>query len=496
MSACFLIDEKFNDIDAVAEATACSNFAVTEIEAALKVDAGACAMQPCPNSSKCSPSGESAENFSCIVQECLETELNNAVISAGMTNVGSKNSFRCKQGYTMFGKPGVFCTSSGGWSQSDFYCYPNCQMPKVPHSDVIQFNKRLAYNTTARLQCHNDYTMVGNPTITCMKTGQWSVQFICYPNCQTPVFINAYSVTLADSFTFNTTTTMQCNNGYTMVGNPSVTCLGTGQWSKAEFSCYPDCLMPNILNAYAITFDGNLAFNTTAFMNCNNGYTLVGNPSITCTATGQWSQEEFVCYPNCHIPSINNADIISFDPSLAYKTVAVLQCHSGFYSTEPLTIICKADGQWSTAECLRYCPNPVAISNAAVVGEAPLYTIGMSVEYVCDIGYYAAEPAETVIYCLSYGSWTVSDLICNKYCTSLPSVENANLVADISQPYTTSSVAVFQCNGNFPFFESGESGEFFCDKYGTWIGTLHCCQLLYSWNESKNKCCLIENLFC
>ena len=150
-------------------------------------------------------------------------------------------------------------------------------------------------------------------------------------------------------------------------------------------------------------FDPLLAFNSTAIFNCNDGYTTVEETTVTCLSSGQQSKPEF-CYPNCLMPAVEHADIITFDATLAFNTTATLQCKEGFDSITPLSITCESVGQWSKAECFRHCSDPPMISNALVQRVASPYTVNRTVEYTCNAGYYAPSPTDSVISYLSDGS--------------------------------------------------------------------------------------------
>ena len=443
ISACFLIDGNYyKEVPTVtADDTTCIYLNITEISLLAPLSAGACKERPCSNTSVCLLKGANGKSYQCVPKECPESsETKNAMVAYGTRFIRSTNSFRCPEGHTLFGNPCVICAQDGHWSKSDFQCYANCPMPSVSHADVIFFNPRLAFNTTAEFRCHDEYTMVGDPTITCSDNGEWTIP---------------------------------------------------------EFVCYPNCKRPNVKNAYVIMFDPALAFNTTAIFQCIDGYTAVGKITITCLSSGGWSKPDYECFPNCQIPSVENTDIITFDATLVFNTTATLQCHSGFYSrTTPLTITCESDGQWSKAEsCFRHCSDPPMISNAAVQGTAPPYTMDMTVEYSCNSGYYPSAPAESVISCLADGIWTKTDFVCGKHCASLPSINNANLVETPTEPYTTASTAKYQCKWGYHHSGNFEAITYYhCNENGVWIGVLNCCLALTTWNEPKGICCL--PLFC
>ena len=240
MLACFLIDDHFNMENATVNDTVCISMDIKEILLPRRSSEGACSRQPCAENEECLVKGKGEENFDCIPKECPESlETKNAIVPYGSRFVGSTNSIRCYEGYTLFGNSNIICEKDGNWSISDFRCYKNCPTPRLSNAAVTSFNPRLAYNTTAKFICNDGYTVSGNLKISCLSNGQWSdPEFECYPNCPTPLIPNADMVTLATTLAFNTTVTMKCHDGYYNKATESnlftIICEAAGQWSNAK----------------------------------------------------------------------------------------------------------------------------------------------------------------------------------------------------------------------------------------------------------------------
>ena len=440
MTACFLIDDHYNDETATVDGTACINLNLTEISLHAHLSVGACAKRSCSDKDECLSKGTRGDDFECVPKECpkaLETQ--NVTIPYGTRLVGATNSLKCRQGYTLFGNSSVTCAKDGKWSSSDFKCYKNCPTPSLTNAVVTLFNPRLAYNTTAEFMCNDEYTLVGYPTIMC---------------------------------------------------------LNNGEWSSPEFSCYPNCKMPSLQYAYLVTADLALVFNTSAIFICNDGYTALGVVAVACLSNGEWSEAEFECHPNCQTPSVQNADVVTFNATLAFNTIATMKCREGFYSETSrttFTITCESHGEWSKGEtCLGYCSDPPIKDNTAIQGAAPPYKMDMTVKYTCNGGYYTPYPEDSTIHCLNDGTWTNTDFTCNKYCASLPSISDANLVGTPEAPYTTASTAKYQCKEWY--HHTGvfsAAADYHCNGNGKWIGTLNCCLAGFRWDESEGRCCLL-----
>ena len=123
----------------------------------------------------------------------------------------------------------------------------------------------------------------------------------------------------------------------------------------------------------------------------------------------------------------------------------------------------------------------------------------MSVEYICNDGYYARSPHDSTIQCLKDGTWTNTDFSCNKHCASHPVITAANRVATPNAPYTTASSARYQCKPLYHYFGVFDAvAEYHCNENGDWIGNLKCCLALYEWSDEDGRYCMIviDSLVC
>ncbi|CAI8036489.1 CUB and sushi domain-containing protein 1 [Geodia barretti] len=100
--------------------------------------------------------------------------------------------------------------------------------------------------------------------------------------------------------TFNSTATYSCNDGYSLVGDTTRTCLTSASWSGDEPTCRAvDC------GQLEKPANGDLDLSTTTFTStatysCNDDYNLVGDATRTCLASASWSgNEPSCCTSNC-----------------------------------------------------------------------------------------------------------------------------------------------------------------------------------------------------
>ncbi|NXN71165.1 CR1L protein, partial [Himantopus himantopus] len=107
---------------------------------------------------------------------------------------------------------------------------------------------------------------------------------------------------LRDTFSYAEVVTYTCDPGHPLAGEPSIFCTTAdgehGVWSGppprcGEVKCPPP---PGIANGNhsgqpSDTFRPGSAVQ----YSCGNGYSLIGNASITCTAGGTWSRPRPRC---------------------------------------------------------------------------------------------------------------------------------------------------------------------------------------------------------
>ncbi|NXX51281.1 ZP3R protein, partial [Tricholaema leucomelas] len=84
-----------------------------------------------------------------------------------------------------------------------------------------------------------------------------------------------------------------CDLGYVLTGKTTISCLASGTWSIPyprceEVRCPPP---PSIANAQhsGQPSDTHLPGSAVRY-SCRDGYSLLGNASISCTPAGTWSQ--------------------------------------------------------------------------------------------------------------------------------------------------------------------------------------------------------------
>ncbi|XP_067631269.1 locomotion-related protein Hikaru genki isoform X2 [Eurosta solidaginis] len=260
------------------------------------------------------------------------------------------------------GDSGTFtCTSPRGLTNSIAIVVATSTCPQLPEP-VSPLTLRLEGNKLGQRAVYNcppGYRIDGIANATCLASGNWSSP---PPTCQA---VQCPRLTLDDPhlslIELNTSAwgraMFKCQWGFKLTGPPRLDCEPTGVWSGPVPRCKAiQCSTPvaplngriggTNLNQRRLTVGALVTFS------CNEGHTLVGEPSIICTETGLWSHSPPFCKSQCPYPGDPPNGLIAplkfnYD-SGDYLSV---QCRPGFvqYSENgpPERPKCQPDGNWS-----------------------------------------------------------------------------------------------------------------------------------------------------
>ncbi|EDO36527.1 predicted protein [Nematostella vectensis] len=157
---------------------------------------------------------------------------------------------------------------------------------------------------------------------------------------------------------YNDTVRYQCNENYTMTGNPVRRCTAKKTWDGALPQCLPDCLaQPPSLpeHAYYVTTLSRYPAGYRLQVVCKQGYKLIGHENRSKVSAqcimGQWSVIDDVacelvdCGPFYVHP---NGSVDKWDT--VYNTTIHFKCQEGFNFEGSRTRTCGADGKWTGTE--------------------------------------------------------------------------------------------------------------------------------------------------
>ncbi|VDI66853.1 Hypothetical predicted protein [Mytilus galloprovincialis] len=226
---------------------------------------------------------------------------------------GGNVTMRCDDGYTLVGNDVIICQNNSKWQKEIFLCAKDCADPKtVYNNSYIEQNTSWAAGGNVTMGCYGDYTLFGSSVIVCLNNSKWQEDiFTCAEGCIDPTTENAYIVNYKEEtmFQYGMTIQLQCNSGNTLTPKYSygeITCERSGNWSK-QITCIPDCPDPRTaLHAphamvRGFTDQSSKAFGISYEFRCRIFYTMYGDGRIECLANSTWSQINFEC-KTCKCP--------------------------------------------------------------------------------------------------------------------------------------------------------------------------------------------------
>lgn len=154
-----------------------------------------------------------------------------------------------------------------------------------------------------------------------------------------------------------------------------------------------------------------------AFVKCNDGYKIDGNPFLFCLRTSKWDVSKL---PSCKIVKCDflktpaNGRLMM--TKISYKGIAKITCDDGFRLEGKNTLTCEGNGKWSSeipnCKSIFECPalkNPengafiYATDSGLINEELSAYPLGTFAETKCNDGFTIEN--ENLISCVDNGSW-------------------------------------------------------------------------------------------
>nr|XP_018668186.1 CUB and sushi domain-containing protein 3 isoform X2 [Ciona intestinalis] len=332
-------------------------------------------------------------------------------------NAGDQVTYSCRPGYILTRPAVQTCQANGNFSSSPPECVRStatCEPPPVPFygSHDKQDMTVFAQGTRVTYTCNTGYTMFGTATIVCQAGGQYSspaptcigsgVQTrpavqptvgIVQPTaivitCPEPVppqngYISAGQKQVYFPGNF---VTFDCRGPYVIQGNPQVICQGTGQFTPTNLVCIlprvPVTLPPvvptvpfrtlvrvttnpppvvNVVTctnppvpAFGVSSSATYQVGSAFTYQCQPGYIVAGDTFTICQSNGQFETKITSCVLDVRPPSASCTPSpppngrIRPDGKTGYIPLDVItyECNSGYVGVGLPTAVCLSDGQW------------------------------------------------------------------------------------------------------------------------------------------------------
>nr|XP_048683078.1 membrane cofactor protein-like [Caretta caretta] len=144
----------------------------------------------------------------------------------------------------------------------------------------------------------------------------------------------------------------ECDPGYTMNGSPETQCQDDGRWDPPVPVCERllQCSFPPAITNGKPSVQALAVFTTGTSVNysCEPGYSLNGQASIYCAASGTWSPPPPQCEEVlCIAPEIQNGrKVPGHRPVYRPRDTVRFECDPGYTLNASHQIQCQDDGTW------------------------------------------------------------------------------------------------------------------------------------------------------
>ena len=282
--------------------------------------------------------------------DCIDPgDLSNGQRAGDTFNYNSVLSYTCNTGYNLTGESSITCLSNGSWSNVIPSCIiVNCSDPGTP-TNGERFGDVFTYEAEVVYSCNDEYSLVGAQAIRCQSNGYWSdaLPSCVYIDCPDPG-IPDNGLRTSSNFSFNSSVNFTCYPGYQLTGSDVITCSTDGKWSEDIPSCNITYCSAPMSPANGNVSYTSLSVNSSVYFTCNTGYTLTGDTNITCLPNTQWSNVIPTCTITvCPLTPPSHGYFTPNNNQYNYGSIVSVNCNPGYGLVGVSTLTCTATGQWS-----------------------------------------------------------------------------------------------------------------------------------------------------
>lgn len=400
---------------------------------------------------------------SCVPAEC-ETPPNpeHGWVNVTDTSLGSMVRYTCEKGYELEGEPVRQCLSGRLWTKDAPVCRPvSCGDPGAVANGIAHGHAHV-YPEVLGYECNRGFVLKGSDTIACQANGRWSGQKPrCEPVVCGPPEVPTDVVFKGEAFSYNSEIELSCQPGFLLQGKSISVCQADGTWSHESPTCVlTNCGKPSPIPNGRVS-GSEFGFNSKVKYDCDEGYTLNGEATRVCQSDGLWDKPA----PRCDVISCDPPEDISHGflngSSFNYDDVVEYVCFDGYEVVGDPILRCSAQGSWvgTVPECRPcVCALPV-VKFGAVLGRDR--ACGDQVHFQCDGGYKLLGPSQAV--CEKGGVWSPGVPICGRgRCSAAPpTVPNA---VQQGSSATFSDTIIYRCRPGYrakghPYLTCGRDGR-------------------------------------
>ncbi|XP_067404629.1 complement receptor type 2-like, partial [Emydura macquarii macquarii] len=162
-------------------------------------------------------------------------------------------------------------------------------------------------------ECDPGYTLSGSPETHCQDDGRWDPPIpVCERRlrCRSPPAIDhgKPSGLVLSVFNSGMSVNYSCEPGYSLSGQASIYCTASGTWSPLPPRCEEiKCAFPEVQGGRKAVVGTTYRFGTNVTLECDNGYVLEGSSLIQCRHDFTWDPP----VPVCKRTSLASSNLVS-----------------------------------------------------------------------------------------------------------------------------------------------------------------------------------------
>ncbi|XP_065599964.1 P-selectin-like isoform X4 [Cyrtonyx montezumae] len=167
----------------------------------------------------------------------------------GNFTFGSTCDFSCQPGFELIGPDSCECTAMGIWTEDIPQCKAiTCSLLRAPKHGELNCShlyENFTFGSTCDFSCQPGFVLIGPQSHECTATGTWTgntsqCQAISCPVLDAPSHGHLNCSHPHGNFTFNSTCTFSCKDGFMQMGAEMLRCATTGNWTRRPPVCEED----------------------------------------------------------------------------------------------------------------------------------------------------------------------------------------------------------------------------------------------------------------
>ncbi|KAG7283654.1 hypothetical protein CRUP_020427 [Coryphaenoides rupestris] len=378
------------------------------------------------------------------------------------------------------------CAKCPALNRTSDRLFMNCSHPIAPSS----------FKSTCEFSCEEGFELASRQSWTeCDHAGKWTADvptcsvIVCAP-ISPPAAANMTCVDSLAPFSFGSSCSFTCLEGYTLASDPStLACLASGEWSQRRPTCtVVQCSGLKVPTHAAMRCQdpiANSSYGSICTVRCEEGFNLIGSNITQCSARGRWSRELPVCQAlQCRALSAPpHGSLSCSDPhgAFSFSSRCALTCDEGFLANGTTHTECSSLGAWSqeVPRCLALqCRTLSAPPHGSLSCSDPhgAFSFSSRCALTCDEGFMANGTTHTE--CSSLGAWSQEVPRCLALqCRALSAPPHGSL----------------SCSDPHGAFSFSSRCALTCDEGFLANGTTHTeCSSLGAWSQEVPRCLALQ----